>query len=336
MGDTQLFIDENTTFIDLFAGIGGFRCALEQLGAKCVWSSEIDKYACMTYEHNFHDDPSNDITKTDATDIPHMDIICGGFPCQAFSISGKQRGFEDARGTLFYDVLRIAEHHKPKMLFLENVANLKQHDGGNTFRVMRACLDKAGYEVFDRILVSADYRVPQLRKRIYIVCIRKDIAAEHGISQEHPFEFPEPMKDFVVLDDILDRDEATTETYRIDRPDTYMELSDKQMEKLTRQPKPIRIGHVNKGCQGERIYSTKGTAITLSAYGGGAGAKTGLYLVDGVVRKLSPAECLRVQGFPDWYEFPAISDSQRWKQTGNSVSVPVLHAIMDAANAQLS
>ena len=187
MGDTQLFIDENTTFIDLFAGIGGFRCALEQLGAKCVWSSEIDKYACMTYEHNFHDDPSNDITKTDAADIPHMDIICGGFPCQAFSISGKQRGFEDARGTLFYDVLRIAEHHKPKMLFLENVANLKQHDGGNTFRVMRACLDKAGYEVFDRILASADYRVPQLRKRIYIVCIRKDIAAEHGISQEHPF-----------------------------------------------------------------------------------------------------------------------------------------------------
>ena len=222
------------------------------------------------------------------------------------------------------------------MLFLENVANLKQHDGGNTFRVMRACLDKAGYEVFDKILASADYRVPQLRKRIYIVCIRKDIAEEHGISQDSPFEFPEPMEDFVVLDDILDRDEATMETYRIDRPDTYMELSDKQMEKLTRQPKPIRIGHVNKGCQGERIYSTKGTAITLSAYGGGAGAKTGLYLVDGVVRKLSPAECLRVQGFPDWYEFPAISDSQRWKQTGNSVSVPVLHAIMEAANAQLS
>ena len=145
---------KNFTFIDLFAGIGGFRIALESFGGKCVFSSDWDKYSQMVYEANFGDRPIGDITKIDAKDIPPHNVLCAGFPCQAFSISGKQEGFKDTRGTIFFDIARIAKYHKPEILFLENVKNLTKHDDGKTLKVVFNALDEVGYRVFKVKTVS--------------------------------------------------------------------------------------------------------------------------------------------------------------------------------------
>jgi DNA (cytosine-5)-methyltransferase 1 len=307
-------LDNDLTFIDLFAGIGGFRLALESYGAKCVFSSEIDKHACKTYEANFGEMPSGDITKIPAREIPRHDILCAGFPCQAFSISGKQLGFEDARGTLFFDIARIADFHKPKILFLENVKNLVYHNKGKTFSHMCDILDELGYKVFHKILNAGDFKVPQNRERVYIVCFRKDL----GVDE---FVFPKPLKEYIYLIDVLLPD-SETHQYVIERDDIV--ITGKPDENC--RPGTIRIGTINKGGQGERIYSPYGHAVTLSAYGGGAAAKTGAYLVNGRVRKLAPRECCLVQGFPRDYKIP-VSDSQAYKLFGNSVAIPVLKAI---------
>ncbi len=302
-------------FIDLFAGIGGFRIALEKEKYKCVFSSEIDKHAVATYKENFGEVPAGDITKINEKDIPSHDILCAGFPCQPFSISGKQKGFEDTRGTLFFDVARIAESHKPKILFLENVSNLRSHSDGETINTMVKILQNMGYNVFHEILNASDFGVPQARKRIYILAFRNDLNIEE-------FQFPKPLGKDVALEDILLSD-SKTEKYIIDRKDIVF----KSEFPKERELKPLRIGTINKGGQGDRIYSVKGHAITLSANGGGAGAKTGAYLVNKKVRKLSPEECKLVQGFPKEFKIP-VSDSQAWKQFGNTVAIPVLDNII--------
>ena len=302
-------------FIDLFSGIGGFRIALESYGLNCVFSSEKDKYASQTYAENFGELPSGDITKINVKDIPRHDIICAGFPCKPFSISGSQKGFEDSRGTLFYEIARIASYHKPKILFLENVANLKKHNDGKTIKHMVSILEELNYNVFYDVLNASDYGVPQSRKRVYFVAFRKDLKIES-------FKFPDPLKKDIVLEDVLLNDNLV-EKYIIKRPD--IKITKLDIEK--RVNKPVRIGTINKGGQGDRIYSVKGHAITLSAEGGGAGSKTGAYLVNGKVRKLSPEECKLVQGFPKEYKI-VVSDNQAWKQFGNSVAVPVLKEII--------
>ncbi|KNY30225.1 DNA (cytosine-5-)-methyltransferase [Pseudobacteroides cellulosolvens] len=305
----------NLKFIDLFAGIGGFRLAMDHYGGKCVFSSEIDEQACITYEANYGEKPSGDITKIKSHEIPSHDILCGGFPCQAFSISGKQKGFEDTRGTLFFEIARITEFHKPLLLFLENVKNLVRHDGGKTFNHMLGILDSLGYTVFYKILNAGNYGVPQFRERVYMLCFRKDL----GVNK---YQFPEPLNNHIYLQDILLPDNKT-DKYVIKRDD--MVLADNLSH--NNQAKPIRIGTINKGGQGERIYSPYGHAITLSAHGGGAAAKTGAYLVNGRVRKLAPRECCLAQGFPDDFKIP-VSDGQAYKQFGNSVAVPVLKSIL--------
>jgi DNA (cytosine-5)-methyltransferase 1 len=326
-GRIRMFLDASTKFIDLFAGIGGFHQALVQVGGcQCVYASDIDRYARQTYEANYGILPDGDITKVDAADIPAHDVLCGGFPCQAFSISGNQLGFEDARGTLFAEIVRIAKHHQPKMLFLENVWNLKNHDHGNTFKVICSALDEAGYVVYSKVLNASEYGVPQPRKRIYMICLRKDLNLA-------PFRFPEPTNEDVALEDILIRD-GSADAYAIPTDKVTLVPQD-EIDSLHRMNKPQRIGSYGKGGQGERIYSPKGHAITLSAYGGGIGGKTGLYLVDGKVRKLSPRECLRLMGYPDSFVMP-VSDAQAWKQTGNSVCVKVLVKILEAVNEQYS
>jgi len=176
------------TFIDLFAGIGGFRLALESFGTKCVFTSEWDKYAQKTYEANFKDKPYGDITKINPKDIPAHDILCGGFPCQPFSVSGKQLGFLDTRGTLFFDIARIIEYHKPKIVFLENVANLDKHQDGATITRMREVLESMGYSVFTQTLNASHYGVPQSRKRLYFVAFRKDLYVKN-------FSFPSPTNE---------------------------------------------------------------------------------------------------------------------------------------------
>lgn len=301
--------------IDLFSGIGGFHLALSSFGAEIVFASEWDKDAVNVYVNNFGLVPHGDITQIDEKTVPDHDILCAGFPCQAFSISGKQKGFGDNRGTLFFDVVRIAKEKKPKILFLENVKNLDVHDNRNTIAVIKNTLDSIGYDVYSKVLDSAEYGSPQSRKRIYIVCFRKDM----GITN---FVFPAPVqkhkyvKDIVCLKDI--------DKYVINRDDIIINKDDSVIDC---DKKPIRIGIVNKGGQGERIYSPKGKGITLSAYGGGVGAKTGLYRIDGKIRKLSPRECARMQGFPDSFKV-ADKDSAAYKQFGNAVVVDVIQQIV--------
>lgn len=308
-------------FIDLFAGIGGFRLALESVGLECVYSSEWDKFAQETYKNNFGETPDGDITKVDEKNIPGHNIICAGFPCQAFSISGKQKGFEDTRGTLFFDIIRIAKYHKPEILFLENVKNLAKHKNGETLRVIESTLDEIGYKAFHKVLNASHYGSPTSRERIYFVCFRKDLNINH-------FDFPKPIFSNIKLSDILQDDEHTKK-YIIKRND--IKINKNKPKIITdifgnKALKPIRIGTINNGGQGERIYSTEGHAITLSAYGGGAAGKTGAYLANGNIRKLSPRECARVMGFPETFKIPQ-SDHQAYKQFGNSVVVPVLIAI---------
>lgn len=303
------------TFIDLFAGLGGFRLALESLGAKCVYSNEWDEPVQKVYFDNFGDIPEGDITKVDEKLIPNHDILCAGFPCQAFSISGKQRGFEDSRGTLFFDVARIVREKKPKIVFMENVKNFATHDEGRTLAVVKGTMEELGYQFNAKVLNAVDYGVPQKRERIYMVCFRNDLKVSD-------FKFPKAFELSRHVEDYLLEDEELVKDLYVNRPDMYYNnTEDNQYSN-----KSIRLGTVNKGGQGERIYSTKGIAITLSAYGGGVFAKTGGYYVNGGARKLHPRECARIMGYPDSYRI-ATSSNQAYKQFGNSVVIDVLQYI---------
>lgn len=306
---------KNYTFIDLFAGLGGFRLALESLGAKCVYSSEWDKFAQEVYCENFGEIPDGDITKVDENQIPKHDILCAGFPCQAFSISGKQRGFEDSRGTLFFDVARIVKAKKPKVVFMENVKNFATHDKGKTLSVVKSTMTELGYTFNYKVLNATDYGIPQKRERIYMVCFRNDL----NINE---FFFPKTLSLQKHVEDFLLNDEKLISSLYVYRPDIY--YNNKIDNKKSNRP--IRLGIVNKGGQGERIYSTKGIAVTLSANGGGIFAKTGGYLVNGIPRKLHPRECARLMGFPDSYKMSK-NKNQAYKQFGNSVVVDVLQYI---------
>jgi len=306
------------TFIDLFAGIGGFRIGLERLGGQCVFSSEIDKHAAATYERNFGEKPAGDITKIAAEDVPDHDVLCGGFPCQPFSVSGKQLGFEDARGTLFFDVMRLVAAKRPRAVFLENVANFVRHRNGDTLKRTISMLEDAGYQTKYAVLNASNYGVPQARKRVYIVGVRKDV-----VSGE--FQFPVALDKEVRLKDIL-LPASKTKGMAIDRDDIQIKDTDPEEIAKNRVNKPIQIGIINKGGQGERIYSPEGHGITLSAHGGGAAAKTGAYLIKGVVRRLHPIECRRLMGFPERFKMDP-RKGQCYKQFGNAVIATMIEAI---------
>lgn len=305
-------------FIDLFAGIGGFRIALESHGGECVFSSEWDENSQITYYRNFGEVPQGDITKIREKDVPRHNVLCAGFPCQAFSVSGKRMGFKDTRGTLFFDVARIAKHVQPEVLFLENVKNFARHDNGKTLQVVKDTLDEIGYTPFLEILRSSDYGVPQARERIYIIAFRKDLGVKN-------FEFPSPSKIIKTVEDIIDQENTDEDIYVINRPDVKII---KKNIKVGDPRRPLQIGQINAGGQGERIYSPKAAGITLSAHGGGAASKTGAYLINGKVRKLTPKECARMQGFPEDFELPE-NRNAAYKQFGDSVSVPVLKLIFN-------
>ncbi|MCX6209184.1 MAG: DNA cytosine methyltransferase [Bacteroidetes bacterium] len=312
----------NYTFIDLFAGIGGFHLAVSSFGANCIFASEWDKYAAETYQQNFNLKPFGDITKIDENDIPKHDILCGGFPCQAFSIAGKQKGFNDIRGTLFFDIARIIHNHNPKVIFLENVKNLAKHNEGKTFETINQKLETFGYNVYAKVLNASNYGLPQNRERIYIVAFRKDIDTTN-------FNFPIATNEPTCLEKVLEKNPANAKVVERSDIDIYKNynITNSLYGELNLLNKPIQIGKVNKGGQGERIYHPFGHAITLSAYGGGIGSKTGLYLVNEKIRKLSPRECARVQGFPENFILNS-RDIQSYKQFGNSVSINVLQYIL--------
>lgn len=315
MIDIKIKYLENYTFIDLFAGLGGFHLALESLGAKCVYANEWDIHAQEVYKTNFNILPEGDITKVNEKTIPDHDILCAGFPCQAFSISGKRLGFQDSRGTLFFDVARIVKAKQPKVVFMENVKNFASHDGGKTIAVVEATMRELGYTFEYRVLNAVNYGIPQKRERVYMVCFRNDIDGSY-------FSFPKPFKLTRHVEDFLLDDENVVKNLYIHRDDIhYNDTKDNRYS-----DKAIRLGIVNKGGQGERIYSTKGIAITFSAYGGGVFAKTGGYLIKGKPRKLHPRECARLMGYPDHYILSKKAN-QAYKQFGNSVVIDVLQLI---------
>lgn len=305
------------TFIDLFAGIGGFRLAMQGAGGRCVFSSEIDNYARKTYEANFGEVPFGDIKEINAEDVPDHDVLCAGFPCQPFSVAGGKEGFSDkkGRGNLFFDVLRIAEKKNPKAILLENVSNLEAHDGGRTLKVIVSSLETIGYKVFFKVLNSSKYGLPQNRSRIYIVALKDS-------QKEGSFNFPDSFDKVVALKDLLDQDVKNVRVVERDDIEIKKEYIPKRniFEEIELPNKLIRIGQINKGSQGERIYSIYGHAITIST------THTGLYLINGKVRKLSPRECARVQGYPESFRI-VVSNTQAYKQFGNSVSIPVVEAM---------
>ena len=307
-------------YIDLFAGIGGFRLALDSFGASCVFTSEWDKHSQAVYIKNFGDKPSGDITKIEEKNIPKHDMLFSGFPCQSFSISGKQKGFSDSRGTLFFDIARIAKYHQPKFMILENVKNILSIDKGNTIKTIKNVLEKdLNYSVFIELLKGNDFGVPQQRERVFFVCFHKSLKIKN-------FKLSKPDLNYLSVRDILE--EGRFPEIEIDRKDIFFDKQSPQKDLFSNFPnKPLRIGTINKGGQGERIYHIDGTGITLSAYGGGPGKKTGAYLVNNKIRRLTPRECARMMGFPDSFKLSS-SSAQAYTQFGNAVIVNVVQFII--------
>ena len=290
-------------FIDLFAGIGGIRLGFESVGGHCVFSSEIDEDARATYEANFGERPAGDITKIKADEIPDFEILTGGFPCQAFSIIGKRRGFDDeTSGTLFFEIERILKAKRPPAFLLENVRNLVAHDNGNTFRVIRSHLEALGYRVHAKVLNALDYGPPQKRERIIIV----------GFLDDVPFLFPAPVPcaDRKSLSDIL---ETNVDKKYYVRP--AIRESRLRRIKDKRYPRPY-ISHENmSGSVTPHPYA--------SALRAGASAN---YILINDERRPTEREMLRLQGFPDTFKIvPPYGKVKH--QCGNSVAIPVIKAV---------
>lgn len=320
-------MNEKFTFIDLFAGIGGFRIALESIGGRCVFSSEIDEHACEMYKANFGDDPYCDITKLDPSTIPDFDILCAGFPCQSFSICGKQKGFiDETRGTLFFDIVRILKKKRPKAFILENVKNLTTHDKGRTLTVIIDTLNNLGYSVNYKVLNAKDFGVPQNRERILIVGSKDGIHFDFNKVKGTPSK---PMKEFL----------DTKGKFEILKPEQYTIL-DKKYIKQQKSSGLIFTGYLNKPIrkagvrpntehlsrvhrQVNRIYSSEGMHPTIASQ-----EVNGRFYIynDNIVRKLTIDECYRFFGFPE--DFIKIGSSAKlYERIGNSVCIPVIKAV---------
>ncbi len=302
-------------FIDLFAGIGGFRLAFQNLGGKCIFSSEWNHFAQKTYEANFGEVPFGDITKIDENEIPEHDILVGGFPCQPFSIAGvskknalgRKHGFKDeTQGTLFFDIARIIEAKKPKTFLLENVKNLVSHDKGKTFKIISKTLKSLGYNIHCKVLDGKHY-VPQHRERILIVGFREDL-----FKNQETFEFPKMPEASHVIEDILEK-----------KPDSKYTLSDKLWLYLQNYAKK----HKAKGNGfGFGLANMDGISRTLSARYYKDGSEILIPQHGKNPRRLTPRECSRLQGYPDNFIIP-VSNNQAYRQFGNSVVVPLMQAV---------
>ncbi len=321
--------------IDLFAGIGGIRKGFDNAFGdeiETVFVSEWDKFAQKTYKANFDDpfDVAGDITKIDEKDIPPFDICLAGFPCQAFSMAGKHMGFNDdykgkCRGTLFQEVVRICEYHKPKIIFCENVKGLTIHDRGRTFKIIKGAFEEIGYTVYDKVLNSKDFGVPQNRERIYLVCIRNDILNDNVLSG---FNFPVGIQSDTCIRDILDPAPIPSKYY----------LSDVYMQTLINH----RARHEAAGHGfGYVIRDLDGISGTIVC--GGMGREGNLIkderehsmiptthikgeINKDSIRKMTPREWARLQGFPEDFKLE-LADTHLYKQFGNSVTVNVIEAI---------
>jgi len=302
-------------FIDLFAGIGGIRLAYQNLGGKCVFTSEWDSFSKKTYEANFGEVPFGDITKIDEKDIPDHDILLGGFPCQPFSIAGvskknalgRAHGFlDETQGTLFFDIARILKHKRPKTFMLENVKNLVSHDKGNTFKVIQNALRELNYSIYFKVLDGKHF-VPQHRERIIIVGFDNDY-----FQHQEEFKFPEMGDTKYAVKDIL-----------LPKVDDKYTLSDKLWNYLQGYAKK----HKEKGNGfGFGLTDLNGISRTMSARYYKDGAEILIPQKGKNPRRLVPRECARLQGFPDSFVIP-VSDNQAYKQFGNSVVSPLMQAV---------
>lgn len=305
------------SFIDLFAGIGGFRLAMQNLGGKCIFSSEWDKDAQKTYFANFGEVPFGDITNPYIKQcIPEkFDILCAGFPCQAFSIAGYRKGFEDTRGTLFFDIAQILKKHRPKAFFLENVKNLKTHDNGNTFQVIERTLSELGYCTFHAVLNSMTHaNIPQNRERIFIVGFDP-----MQVPDYNKFRFPEPIALNKTIHSCINHNESDISLFYNETHKYYPMLKEAMVNK-------------NTVYQWRRIYvreNQSNVCPTLTANMGEGGHNVPLIITSNGFRKLTPKECLNFQGYPTDYIFPNIAQSKKYKQAGNSVTVPLIQRIAE-------
>lgn len=305
------------TFIDLFAGIGGFRLALQNNGGKCVYTSEWNNSAKITYYENYGEVPFGDITKEKNKNfIPdNFDVLCAGFPCQAFSIAGYRKGFSDTRGTLFFDIEQILEKHKPKVVFLENVKNLLTHDNGNTFKTIIEILEKKlGYKVFYKVLNSATHaNIPQNRERIFIVAFDPS-----KVENYFKFEFPQPIRLTKTIHDCLESGKQSEIFYYKENHKYYSELEKAMVSK-------------NTVYQWRRVYARENKSNlcpTLTANMGTGGHNVPLIKDDYGIRKLTPKECFSFQGYPiDKFKIPSIPNSKLYMQAGNSVTTPLIERI---------
>ncbi len=292
------------TFIDLFAGIGGIRIPFTELGGKCVFSSEWDNAAKVTYSYNFGEVPFGDITKIASEDIPEHDVLLAGFPCQAFSIIGKMKGFADTRGTMFFEVARILKYHQPKAVLLENVKQLVSHDGGNTFKVILGTLRELGYFVKWKVLNALDFGLPQKRERVIIVGFQSEQSCEKFNFDFAPVSYN--------LSSILENDEVVDKS--LFASDMILNKRKKSVEgKTVFYPS---VWHENKAGN----ISVLPYACALRT-----GASYNYLLVNGY-RRPSSRELLRFQGFPEKFKIE-VSHQEIRRQTGNSVAVPMIRAI---------
>jgi len=299
---------------ELFAGIGGIGLGFKQAGFDISWANEIDQKASYTYSKNFDTLLINkNMEDVNPFELPDIDVLTGGFPCQAFSIAGYRKGFEDDRGNLFFDIIRYINALNPKVVFLENVKNLSSHDGGRTFKIIQEKLQESGYYIKSSVLNTCEYSsIPQNRERIYIVCFKDKEHFEH-------FRFPEKISFTKSIKELIDY-HLDDESYYYDKSKHYDTLKGAMDDDSTVY-------------QWRRVYVRKnksGLCPTLTANMGTGGHNVPLILDHGRIRKLTPRECSRFQGFPEDYIFPEdLVKSALYKQIGNSVSVPVIKLIAE-------
>lgn len=304
-------IDAKYNLVDLFAGIGGIRLGFQQTGkTKTVFASEIDKFAKQTYFANFGDEPAGDITKIDAKNIPDHDILVGGFPCQPFSLAGKRLGLDDTRGTLFFEIARILQEKQPASFLLENVKGLKTNDSGRTFKIILKTLNDLNYDVHYTTLKARDFGVPQNRERLYIVGFNKSL-----VKNTCDFTFPVPPKTPTRLGNILDK-----------HVDDKYTLTDHFWQWM--QERKVKNKALGKGFGYSLFNENSVYANTISARYGKDGNEILIEQKNKNPRKLTPREAARLQGFPDKFVIP-VSNTQAYKEFGNSVAVPVINAIAD-------
>lgn len=308
------------TFIDLFAGIGGFRIAMQNVGGKCIYSSEWNKDAQITYRENFGETPYGDITKNSVKSrIPpeKIDVLCAGFPCQAFSIAGYQKGFSDTRGTLFFDLEQIIEKHRPKVVFLENVKNLVSHDKGKTFKIILEILEqKLKYKVSSQVLNSMTHaNVPQNRERIFIVAFDP-----LQVENYQEFKFPDEIRLTKTIQDFLEKGKQEDKFYYLETHQYFPELA----KTITRKDTVY---------QWRRVYvreNKSNVCPTLTANMGAGGHNVPLILDDYGIRKLTPKECFALQGYPvEKFILPHIANSKLYMQAGNSVTTSLVERISE-------